>query len=34
MARSAFEADGRRVLDATVDGMLDVFPKVPYEGLF
>lgn len=34
MAREAFEADGRRVLDATVDGQLTIFPKVSYESLF
>lgn len=34
MARQAFEADGRRVLDATVDGKLQVFPKVEYSSLF
>lgn len=34
MAKEAFEADGRRVLDATVGGNLTVFPKVDYLGLF
>lgn len=34
MAKKAFEADGRRVLDATVGGKLQVFPKVSYEELF
>jgi hypothetical protein len=34
MARQAYEADGRRVLDATVGGKLTVFPKVDYAGLF
>ncbi len=34
MAREAFEADGRQVLDATVGGKLTVFPKVAYETLF
>lgn len=29
LARKAFEADGRRIVDATVDGALTVFPKVP-----
>ncbi len=33
LAREGFEADGRRVLDATVNGKLNVFPKVPYESL-
>lgn len=30
MARAAFEAAGRRVLDATIGGKLTVFPKVDY----
>jgi hypothetical protein len=34
MAREAYEADGRRVLDATVGGKLMVFPKVDYNELF
>jgi hypothetical protein len=34
MARSAFEADGRKVVDATVGGKLTVFPKVDYNSLF
>ena len=34
MARGAFEADGRRVVDATVGGKLAVFPKVDYASLF
>jgi hypothetical protein len=34
MARQAFEADGRRILDATIGGKLTVFPKVDYNGLF
>ncbi len=34
LARQAFEADGRRVLDATVGGKLTVFPKVRLEDLF
>ncbi len=34
MAKQAFEADGRRVLDATVGGKLDVFEKVDYYSLF
>lgn len=28
LARRAFEADGRRVLDATIGGKLDIFPKI------
>jgi hypothetical protein len=34
MAKQAFEADGRRILDATVGGKLMVFEKVDYEKLF
>jgi hypothetical protein len=34
MARDAFAADGRQVLDATVGGKLQVFPKVDYTSLF
>ncbi len=34
MARSAYESDGREVLDATIGGKLMVFPKVDYNGLF
>jgi hypothetical protein len=34
MARQAFEADGRQVLDATIGGKLTVFPKVEYVTLF
>ncbi|MGI6259868.1 MAG: 6-hydroxymethylpterin diphosphokinase MptE-like protein [Anaerolineaceae bacterium] len=34
MARKAYEADGRRILDATIGGKLDVFEKVEYESLF
>jgi hypothetical protein len=34
LAKTAFERDGRRVVDATVGGKLDVFPKVDYESLF
>ncbi len=34
MAREAFEASNRRILDATVGGKLDVFPKVNYTDLF
>jgi hypothetical protein len=34
MAREAYEADGRRVLDATIGGKLTVFPKVEYNSLF
>ena len=34
LARRAFEADGRRVLNATVGGNLEVFPRVDYMSLF
>ncbi len=34
MARLAYEADGREVLDATVGGKLTVFEKVDYNSLF
>ncbi|MFH1235598.1 MAG: 6-hydroxymethylpterin diphosphokinase MptE-like protein [Parcubacteria group bacterium] len=34
MARQAFERDGRRIVDATVDGKCDVFPKVDFKSLF
>lgn len=33
LARTAYERDGREVLDATVGGKLRVFPKVAYETL-
>jgi hypothetical protein len=34
MARNAFEADGRQIVDATVGGKLTIFPKVDYNSLF
>ena len=34
MAKAAFEKNGRKVLDATVNGQLTVFPKVEYDRLF
>ena len=34
MAKAAYEADGRQVLDATVGGKLTVFTKVDYASLF
>ncbi len=34
MVRKAYEADGRRVLDATIGGKLDIFEKVDYNSLF
>jgi hypothetical protein len=34
LARRAYEADGREVLDATIGGKLTVFPKIDYLSLF
>jgi len=34
LARQAYEAAGRSVIDATIGGHLQVFPKVKYESLF
>lgn len=34
LAKEFFEGDGRRILDATVGGKLQVFPKVDYDSLF
>lgn len=34
LARQAYQADGRQVLDATVGGKLEVFPKVEYTHLW
>jgi hypothetical protein len=34
LARQAFEADGREIVDATIGGKLTVFPKVDYSSLF
>ena len=34
LARQAYEAEGRQVLDATIGGKLTVFPKVEYLSLF
>jgi len=34
MAKAAYEADGRQILDATVGGKLTVFPKKDYVSLF
>jgi hypothetical protein len=34
LAKAAFERDGRQILDATLDGKLQVFRKVEYAGLF
>ena len=32
-AREVFEADGRRILNATKGGQLEVFPRVDYDRL-
>ncbi len=34
LARQAYEAAGRQVLDATIGGKLTIFPKVDYDSLF
>jgi hypothetical protein len=34
LAKATFESDGRRVLDATIGGNLQVFPKADYDSLF
>ena len=34
MAKQAFEADGRRIVDATIGGKLTVYPKVDYNSIF
>lgn len=34
LARRAFEEDGREIVDATIDGALQVFPKVEFNSLF
>jgi hypothetical protein len=34
LAKLAFEQDSREILDATVGGKLQVFPKIDYYGLF
>ena len=34
MAKYAFESDGREILDATIEGKLNLFPKVDYYSLF
>jgi hypothetical protein len=34
LARQAYEADGRQVLDATIGGNLSIFPKADYLSLF
>lgn len=34
MAHQAYERAGRRILDATIDGKLTIYPKVSYDSLF
>ncbi|MGB2865501.1 MAG: glycosyltransferase [Sedimentisphaerales bacterium] len=34
LAKQAFEAAGRRIMDATVDGHLTIFPKADYKEIF
>jgi hypothetical protein len=34
MAKQAYLSDGREILDATVEGKLDIFPKVDFNSLF
>lgn len=34
LAKQYFEQDDREILDATVDGKLDIFPKINYQSLF
>ena len=34
MAKDAYQADGREILDATIGGKLTVFPRVDYDQLF
>ncbi len=34
LAKMQFERAGREILDATVGGRLDVFPKVNYQSIF
>lgn len=34
VARRIFEEEGRRIIDATVDGACDIFPKADYRKLF
>jgi len=34
LAKEAFEANGRKVVDATIGGKLTIFPKVSYDSLF
>jgi hypothetical protein len=34
VAKSQFQQDGREIVDATIGGQLDIFPKVKYKDLF
>jgi hypothetical protein len=34
MAKEAFENDGRKIYDATINGKLNIFPKVVYQDIF
>ena len=34
LAQNTYEAAGRQVIDATVGGKLQIFPKVDYDSLF
>ena len=34
LAKEAFESTGRKVLDATIEGKLTVFPKTDYDRMF
>jgi len=34
LAKAAYEADGREILDATLGGKLEVFPKIDFEQVF
>ena len=34
LAKQHFERDGRKILDATIDGKLRVFPKIQFDSLF
>ncbi len=34
VARGVFEGDGRRIVNATVGGKLEVFERVDYRSLF
>lgn len=33
IAKNVYEADGREILDATVNGKLDIFPKIDYRSI-